>query len=50
MTQTGMKAYEVAYLMGDNLQTVINNYYHTERVTMELPNLIDRIAMFGAVG
>ncbi|RPD44071.1 site-specific integrase [Paracnuella aquatica] len=26
--QAGLKAHEVAYLMGDNLQTVIANYYH----------------------
>jgi integrase len=37
--QSGMKAYEVAYLMGDNLQTVIANYYHKERVAVALPDL-----------
>jgi integrase len=35
--QSGMKAHEVAYLMGDNLQTVIANYYHKERVSVPLP-------------
>ncbi|ANE50644.1 site-specific integrase [Flavisolibacter tropicus] len=35
----GIKAHEVAYLMGDNLQTVIANYYHKEKVTVALPEL-----------
>lgn len=41
--QAGMKAHEVAYLMGDNLQTVVANYYHSERVTTSLPNLTSSI-------
>jgi hypothetical protein len=38
-----MKAHEVAYLMGDNQQTVIENYYNKERVTMALPYIINCI-------
>lgn len=38
--QSGMKAHEVAYLMGDDLQTVIANYYHQEKITVGLPVLI----------
>jgi integrase len=37
--QAGMKAHEVAYLMGDNMQTVIANYYYKEKVSVVLPNL-----------
>ena len=40
VVQAGMKAHEVAYLMGDKLQTVIANYYHNEKVTLALPNLV----------
>lgn len=41
--QAGLKAHEVAYLMGDNLQTVVNNYYHAEHITTALPNLADKV-------
>ncbi len=37
--QAGLKAHEVAYIMGDNLQTVIANYYHKEKLTVALPDL-----------
>ena len=39
VVQTGIKAHEVAYLMGDNLQTVIANYYHKEKITVVLPSV-----------
>jgi integrase len=48
--QAGLKAHEVAYLMGDNLQTVVNNYYHTERITSVLPNLSDRLMSLKPAG
>lgn len=41
--QSGMKPHEVAYLMGDNLDTIIKNYYHKEKIQTVLPEMINII-------
>lgn len=41
--QSGMKPHEVAYLMGDNLDTIIKNYYHKEKIQTVLPDMISII-------
>lgn len=39
--QSGMKANEVAYLMGDDLETVLANYYHKEKRADALPTILN---------
>ncbi len=41
--QAGMKPHEVAYLMGDNLDTIIKNYYHKEKIQTVLPDMMNII-------
>lgn len=41
--QAGLKAPEVAYLMGDNLDTIIRNYYHKEKIITTLPDMTNLI-------
>jgi integrase len=41
--QSGMKPHEVAYLMGDNLDTIIKNYYHKEKIQTVLPDMMNII-------
>ena len=40
--QAGMKPHEVAYLMGDSLETVVNTYFHKEKVKTVLPDMIKK--------
>lgn len=47
MVQLGMKPHQVAYLLGDRLDTVINNYFHVERENLKLPSLNDRLGLTG---
>lgn len=39
--QAGMRPHEVAYLMGDNLDTIIANYYHKDKIQTVLPEMIN---------
>lgn len=41
--QAGMKPHEVAYLMGDRLDTIVKNYYHGERIQTSLPEMVKHI-------
>jgi integrase len=41
--QSGMKPHEVAYLMGDRLDTIVKNYYHGERIQTSLPEMVKLI-------
>ncbi|RYZ83777.1 MAG: site-specific integrase [Proteobacteria bacterium] len=36
--QQGMKAHEVAYLMGDTVETVLVNYFHNNQMPAQLPS------------
>jgi integrase len=38
--QAGMKPHEVAYLMGDRLDTIVKNYYHSEHIQTSLPEMV----------
>lgn len=38
--QAGMRPHEVAYLMGDRLDTIIKNYYHNEQIRTTIPEMI----------
>jgi integrase len=35
--QLGMKPHEVAYIMGDSVETILNNYFHNNRKPAFLP-------------
>lgn len=47
MVQLGIKPHQVAYLMGDSLETIINNYFHPERENLQLPSLNHRLGLTG---